>query len=122
MSIITKMLKQKAVYWPLESVDSSGDDFNKFGQPQVSVDPIQITCRWEDSIEEFIDNDGTPQVSRALVYTSQDVEVGGILMLGELIDIIDPINIKENSGAWEIRRFDKLPNLKTTEFLRTAYL
>lgn len=122
MSIITKMLKQKAVYWPPESVDSSGDDFDNYGQPQVSVDPIEIDCRWEDVAQEFIDSEGTAQVSRSVVYVSQDVEVGGILMSGNLVDVIDAVNIKENPNAWEIRRFDKLPNLKATKFLRTAYL
>lgn len=122
MGIITRMLKQNAVYWPPESSESAGDDFDNYGQPQVSLSPVQITCRWEDVTEEFIDITGTRQLSRAKVYVSQDVEVGGILMLGVLADIVDATNIKENSNAWEIRRFEKLPNLKATEYLRTAVL
>jgi hypothetical protein len=116
------MLKQKAVYWPPQSSESSGDDFDDFGQPLVSLDPIEIDCRWEDVSQEFIAANGTNQVSRALVYVGQDVTVGGILMLGELVDIIDPVNIKTNPNTWEIKRFDKLPNLKNTKYLRTAYL
>jgi len=122
MGIITRMRKQVAVYWPPKSSESAGDDFDNYGQPQVSLSPVQIMCRWEDVTEEFIDMTGTRQLSRAKVYVDRDVEVGGILMLGELAEITDATNIKKNDGAWEIRRFEKLPNLKATEFLRTVFL
>ncbi len=121
MSIITRMLKQTAVYWAL----ASGDDvsYDDYGQPIVTIaDPVEIDCRWEDVNEEFIAADGTKQVSRAVVYVSEDVAVGGILMLGTEDDITDSVNIKENVGAYEVRKFDKLPNFRATEHLRTAYL
>jgi len=121
MSIITRMLKQTCVYWALASSESGGLAYDDYGQPVVT-DPVEIECRWEDVNEEFIDATGTKQTSRAKVYVSQDVDVGGILMLGELTDITDDDNPKENDGAWEIRKFDKLPNLRVTEFLRTAFL
>jgi hypothetical protein len=121
MGIITKMKKQTAVYWPSETSESAGDAFDDYGKPVVA-DPIEIDCRWEDVSEEFSDATGTRQISRAKVYVDRDVDVGGILMLGELTDITDEVNIKENDGAFEIRRFDKLPNLKATEYLRTAFL
>ena len=114
------MRKQVCVYWPLEV---SGDDFDDYGQPVVvAAEPVEISCRWEDVSEEFIDVKGTRQLSKAKVYIGQDVDVGGILMLGTLDDITDSINIKENENAWEVKRFDKLPNLRATEFLRTAWL
>lgn len=122
MSIITRMRKQKAVWWPLQTIESAGDDADNYGQPLVSLDPIEIDVRWEDVSEEFIDETDTVQMSRARVYVDRDVEVGGILMLGELTDITDANNPKENDNAWEIRRFEKLPNLKNTEFLRTVFL
>jgi len=121
MGIITRMQKQICVYWPLASSDSGGDDFDDYGQPIVTT-PIELNCRWEDVAEEFIDKNGTRQISHSKVYPDQDVDVGGILMLGTEDDITDLTNIKENDNAWEIRRFDKLPNLKATEFLRTAWL
>ena len=121
MGIITRMLKMKAVYWPPESSESGGDDFDDYGQPQVS-DPVEIDCRWEEVSEEFLDAQGTAQISRAKVFVDRDVEVGGILMLGLLADVTDLVNPKENENAWEIRRFDKFPNLRVTEYLRTVYL
>jgi len=121
MSLIKRMRRQKAVYWALQSEDSGGDDFDDYGQPLV-VAPVEIDCRWEDSTEEFIDADGVPQMSRAIVYVDRDVDVGGVLMLGTLADVDDVDNPKINDAAWEIKRFDNFPDLKAKEFLKTAYL
>ena len=43
-------------------------------------------------------------------------------MLGDEDDITDDDNVKENEGAYEIKAFYKTPNLKATEWLRTAFL
>ena len=110
------MLKQKAGYWELTSLG-----FDNYGQPIPST-PVEIDCRWEDVGEEFIDDKGTTQLSIARVYVDRDMEVGGVLMLGELSSGVDEDNPKENENAWEIRRFEKLPTLKATQFLRTVYL
>ncbi len=118
MSIITKMLKMDAVYWPFVSVD-------QFGKKVVGS-PLYIKVRWEDISEEFLDAMGERQMSNAVIFVDRDVTVGGILMLGTAADVaasgFDSVGIKENEGAWEIRRFDKFPNLKVTEYVRLAYL
>lgn len=121
MSIIKRMRKQDAVYWALASVESGGDDFDDYGQP-ILTDPVEVKCRWEDKSEEFVAANGTKMLSHAVVYVDRDVDVGGVLMLGELTDITDADNVRENAGAWEIKRFDKIPNLRATEFLRIAFL
>ena len=121
MGIIKRMRKQTAVYWELASNDSGGVAFDDYGDPIMGT-PVEISCRWEDVIEEIIDNKGAARVSSSTVYVDRDMVAGEILMLGELSDISDPVNIKENDGAFEIMKFGKLPNLKATEFLRTAYL
>lgn len=121
MSIITKMLKGVCVYWPLKSNESGEVAYDNYGQPQ-HTSPIEIKCRWEDVAVEFIDTKGTTQISKAMVYVESDVELGGMLFRGELTDVTDQDNPRENNGAWEIKRFDKLPNFKETEYLRTAYL
>ena len=116
MKIITKMLKQTAVWWPLTAAR-----FDGYGQPIPST-PVEIKVRWEDVGEEFLEYKGTTQLSRAKVYVDRDVEVGGILMLGGLGDITDESNPKENDNAWEIRRVEKLPTLSAKQFLRTVFL
>ena len=62
------------------------------------------------------------KLSKAVVYVDRDVEVGGVLMLGTEDDITDEDNPLRNNGAYEIQRFDKLPDIKVREYLRTCYL
>lgn len=114
MGIITRMRKQDAVYWPISSVDN-------YGQPVLGT-PVQIRCRWEDRNEEFVDVNGTQLLSSAVVYVDRDVVPGGVLMLGTLADITDADNPKENDNAYEIRRFDNLPDIRAKEFLKTAWM
>ena len=121
MRLLTKMLKQKCVYWPPGSEETGGQDFDGYGRP-VYATAIEISCRWEDIVEEFIKPDGTQDASRSKVYVDRDVRVGGVLWLGKLVDVSDLLVPKNNNGAWEIKRFDKLPTLKATQFLRTAFL
>ncbi len=122
MSLITRMRKQTAVYWALLGEDSAGVvDYDDHGQPQYT-DPVEIECRWESVTVEFLDAQGTRQLSNAVVYPGEDLDLGGVLMLGELTDITDDDIPKENDDAWEIRKFEKLPTLRNTEILRTVYL
>lgn len=122
MSIITRMRKQTCVYWALASSDSAGEDFDDYGQPQWS-EPVEISCRWEDVSEEFVDAKGDKQASRSIVYVDRNMRVGEVLMLGVSTDVVDGDNVLEkNADAWEIRKFDKIPNLKASEFLRMAFL
>jgi len=109
------------VYWPPGSDESGGSDYDEYGKP-LYASPVEIDCRWEDIIQEFVDERDETTFSRSLVYVDRDVKLRGVLFLGELTDVTDLVNPKSNEGAWEIRRFDKLPNLRNTETLRTAYL
>ncbi len=122
MSVISRMRKQTCVYWALRGVESGGEDYDEFGQPQYT-DPVQLACRWEVKTVEFLSPQGTQELSNAVVYVDQDVDVGGVLMLGELTDIDSSLTVpKQNEETWEIRRFEKLPNFRNTEFLRTVFL
>ena len=121
MSIIARMRKQICVYWALASSDSAGEDFDDAGQPQYA-DPEELSCRWDYVVEEYVDAKGTRRTSRSKVYVGEDLDVGGALMLGEKTDVVEEENVLENDGAYEIKRFDKTPNFKATEFLKVAYL
>jgi len=116
MSIITKMLKQAAVYWPLIAIS-----YDQYGQPQWDS-PVEINCRWEDTTEEFIAKDGTLQKCRSKVFVDRDLQLGGMLMLGELDSSVNEADPKQNDLAYEIKSFAKVPNLRVKEFLRTVYL
>lgn len=129
MRIIKTMRRQRCVYWGPGGEDDQGK--------RIYAAPIELECRWEDKEEEFLDWQGNLQMSRALVYVDRDLERLGILWL-------PPDNVKippgralsqltsrtlpfSNTDAFEIRRFEKLPELRVRRndpngFLRSAYL
>lgn len=121
MGIIDRSRKQTAVYWGLGGNESAGVDFDDYGQPLYTA-PAEIRVRWEDVNEEIVLEDKTTMISRAKVMTGIDVRPGELLFLGELTDLPAGVDPREVDGAWEIMKFNKLPNLKATEFLRTAFL
>ena len=121
MGLITRMLKQTCVWWPLASSESGGVAKGAYGETLFS-DPLEINCRWEDKSEEFLNDKDEIQISNAVVYVDRDVKKGGVLMLGELTDITDEDRPLGNLNAWKIEKFEKLPNLRVTEYLRTVYL
>ena len=85
--------------------------------------PQELTVRWSDKNVEFIGRDGTTQMSKTKVYVGEDVEIGGILMLGTLADVDNSLNNPlDNDGAFEIKGFNKTPTFKVDEYLRIAFL
>ena len=121
MRLITKMLKQWAVYWPKGSEESGGVDFDAYGRP-VWGTAYEIKCRWEECLEEIIDPNMIRRMSSAQVYLASDVYAGGVLWLGRLANVTDASNPKNNDGAFEVVKFEKIPTLKATQWVRIAYL
>jgi hypothetical protein len=127
MGIISKMRKQNAIYWPPAGVDDFGRESHGTPIELTLADGVNSRVRWEDKIEEFVDAEGTTQQSNAVVYVPAlpgggEVRTGGHLWLGDRADLTDEANPENNEGAYPVRRMDKLPNLKATEYLRTVYL
>ena len=127
MGIISRMRKQNAIYWP----PATEDNFGRAGSGalvELTLDSgVNSRVRWEDKAEEFVDAAGTTQQSNAVVYVPRlpggdEVEVGGWLWLGDRGDLTDEVVPGNNIGAYKVQRLDKLPTLKATEYLRTAYL
>lgn len=112
---------QKAVYWPPGSEETGGVDYDDYGQPQYAQ-AVEIDCRWDDMVEEIIMADGEKGISRAQVIVDQDISVRGVLWLGELADVDDLVNPKNNDGAFEIKQKAKNPDIDGIDFLVTAYL
>ena len=115
-TVFTNQLSQTAVYWGNPASDGYGGRTFDAG--------VEISVRWEDTQEMFVDDAGQESVSRAIVFVSQDVKVGGYLHSGPLSDIssaedVDPLTV---STAYEIRKFDKVPSIDATIFVRTAWL
>ena len=119
-SFIARLCTQTAVYWGSPVNDGYGG--------KTFDDPVEISCRWEDTIESINRVGarlGEEIVSQAQVYVTTDVEERGYLYLGTLDDLdsgeeADPTTIVK---AYMINRFDKIPAMRSSnEFLRKAYL
>ena len=113
---LTHWLRHTAVYWGSPVSDGEGG--------RTFDNPVELAVRWEERHDLFMDAQGQEQQSSAVVFVAQDVVVGGYLFLGDLDDLSsaeegDPLNV---DGAYEIRQFDKIPDLKATSFLRRAWL
>ena len=115
MNLITRMRKQTAVWWGNPVPDGTGSwTFDA---------AVEISCRWQDEQKMFTDKEGKLSISQAKVYVDRDMAPGGFLWLGSLNMLpSDHTNPRAIGGAQEIRAWSKLPNLKVTEFLRTATL
>ena len=121
ITAITWPCKQKAVYWPPGSEETGGRDFDDYGQP-LYADAVEIDCRWDDVTEEIILADGTRDLSQAIIIVDREVNVRGVLWLGELVDVEDEDVPKNNEGAFEIKRVYKNPDIDNVETLIRAYL
>ncbi len=111
---VEKVLKQKAVYWEVDSLDDNAKPVYK--------QPVEIKCRWEEVAEQYIDDDGHDQVSNSVVMVDRDLSKQGVLWLGELPDVEDQFSPLQNDGAYEIKKFAKIPDKKGKKFFRRAYL
>lgn len=110
MGVITRMRRQDAVYWPVTRIDSQ----NRV----VLGTAVAMKVRWEDKVEAYIDHFGQPQTSQSVIYVPSDVDIRGWLWLGLLAaKPADPTIVRE---AREIKCFEKLPNFRNTENLRTV--
>lgn len=132
MSLIKRMRKQTAVWWARQ-VDVAGNPVNtEEGRPVYEL-PVEIKCRWDDEVREFIGRHGTLEHSAAVVYVDRDMRLGDKLKLTTLDDLESDTDSNDTNdtndsapdvvaGALEILGWAKNPNLKAKEFLRTAFL
>ena len=124
-SFIRKVCVQTAVYW--------GSPVNN-GTGHFTFDyPVEIACRWENTERVATDANGKQFVCRAQILVTQDLDIGGYLMLGTLEDLdqIGKIHNKYDAkaeplkvdAAYEIKQFDKIPMIKKTDvFVRKVFV
>jgi hypothetical protein len=110
---IKKFLKQKAVYWGAPTP-------NGFGGYDYA-DPIEIPVRWTDKQELFIDYKGESVLSRARLMIDQDVEVKGMFALTTLLELSSSQAPSDNA-AYEIRAFQKMPDVRAKTYVRQVWL
>ena len=109
-------LPQKAVYFGNPTDDGHGGF--------TYDDPVEIPCRWFQKSALTEDNKGQTFSDMAQVQVNQDVDINGLLFLGDLTDLdsseeADPTT-KED--IWTIKRFEKVKELDGPGFYREAFL
>jgi hypothetical protein len=112
MRLLTKMLKQTALYWEPDGSDGYGAF--KFKTP------VEIKCRWEDCNEQGLGLDGKETMFDSTVFAGEDLRIGGLLLLATLADL-DGVG-EPPEAAKRIRKFEKVPTIRARQFLRVAYL
>lgn len=112
----TRNLNQTAVYWGSPTSDGMGG--------YEYDDCIEINCRWESKLEKYIDEKGEEKLSRAIVFVNQDLDIGGLLYLGEITDLPSYAESSPNEfdNTYRIMGFESIPNLRNNFSVRRAIL
>lgn len=88
---LESMQTQKATYWAPGIPDG-------FGSRSWAV-PVTVNCRWQDSGDREIDDQGQEFITRAVVYPDADLSRNGMLYKGVTAET-DPMSL---DGAYTIR-------------------
>ncbi len=108
--LVRQAYKQDATYWGSPVSDGFGG--------KTFAAPVPIKCRWEDKAEQFTSVVGEIDVSKAIVFVPQTIEVGGYLLLGKSTTL-SPLTV---SGAEEIRQIMDIPSLRSASREIRAFL
>jgi hypothetical protein len=109
--LVSNLLKQKAVYWAPLGFEDGAMQYDE---------PIEIKCRWNEMAMLYINAQGEQAPSKCVVMVDRDLELGGVLWLGELGDLDDQAAPLENEGANIIQGWTKVANPSATKFVRQA--
>lgn len=102
---------QTATYW-----EATGTT-DIYGKPTFKA-PVQLKCRWEDKVQQFINKRGTEVVSKSKVYLADQIMLDGYMFLGTSTEV-NPIKVK---GASEIQQVGVTPDLRFIRNLTTVWL
>lgn len=130
VQFIKKITVQTAVYWGAPKPDG-------FGTMMFDI-PKEIKVRWQGATELYVKggpasppSDMERGQNLSSIMVNDDLELNGFIWLGTLEElkekyypeptaILDPSKVV---GAYQIKKFDKVPMLKSTKiFVRTVYI
>lgn len=122
---IDRIAVQTAVYWGNPRNDGQGGF--------IYDDPVEIMCRWIDEQQIITTSpnfDALALISRATVYTNEDLDAEGCLYLGTLDDLINYQDSsagtaipKDVPNTYIVKRPVKIPMSKSlTDYLKVYYL
>ena len=85
---------------------------NKSGAPIVGA-PFTVICRWSQTNEKFVVNNGDEVYVKAWISTTQELEQGDLVALGDTTAFSDP----GDTDAQELKRDSAIPNLSADSTL-----
>jgi hypothetical protein len=100
---------KKVVLWAYASVAPDGEQ-------RVSA-PAELMVRWQQNVNEQIGPEGTPILTNATVFVSQDIAEGSIMRLGKLKDLPTPLD-----NLLEVVSFSKTDSLNGKSCIRSVTL
>ena len=121
LSFIKEVCVQKAVYWG----SPGSDGYKRTYADAEQLEPPEDGVRWDETAEVMTDDQGKEFVTKAQVMCPKELDVGGLLYLGDKEDLTeeeksDPRKVE---GVREIRRVDKTPLFKSKdEFVYQIYV
>ena len=108
MGLLSGSLNQTATYWAATGID-------KYGSTTFAA-PVEIKVRWEDKQMLVTDARGQQRRTNSEIWVDQDLTNNGFLLLGTSTEA-DPTPL---TSAFEIIKFDSIPGLGGSEFVRKA--
>jgi hypothetical protein len=117
LDFINKISVQKAVYWAPNSLSNEGMRTFSIG--------VEISCRWDDTIEVVRASNGQEIVCKAKILTTTDLLEQGYLYRGTLasLSVAQKADPRLVETAYEIRRVDKAYLIKSAiKYVQTVYL
>ena len=118
MSLISRCQRETLVYWPPASPDNGDPD--KYGQLKWDA-PVEMTCRWDDKIQEIQTGEMTRVVSRVEIISQSKLQVNGYVYRGTLNDLVYPDDPTCNSDAYPILKVAETPDLRYRQRLYEAW-
>tara|TARA_Y100000310_G_scaffold335584_1_gene417960 strand:- start:1840 stop:2175 length:336 start_codon:yes stop_codon:yes gene_type:complete len=111
MTIETRHLRQNVTHWPI-----SGDDgYGGFTYGSA----VLMSGRWEERSELFITPGGEEETSAVIAYTADDISIGDYLASGDQTGTADPTEV---TGAYRVRQYTKIPDLRALSNIRKSFL
>lgn len=112
MSLITKIRKQKAVYWEESRPDGTGGS--------VFSTPVEISCRISGDVVRVTTEEGVEVVASGIVYSDRVLKVGGFIWEGLLANI--GTGTPMSLGGRQVVKFSNIPDFDCVERLYKGYL
>jgi len=103
-----------AVCWGSPTPDGFGR--HTFGTPTNNK------VRWQDTQELFIDDTGSEVLSVAVVFLTCDIDLGAYLWKGTTSSSAYVADPQQLSGAYPVRRKERIWNIKGTQYITKVYL